>query len=326
MIRGLDTNGPGSGANIGATQTPSDTPKRDICFPSDLPSGESIIFKDSSFFRRNGSTSVLPSPSDILAEAHRRGVVNEHNPPPIHYPLLGLTIKYGRTVSITEGQCLWALRRLPGNIVPAPEVYGWETEGGFSYIYMEHIPGVPLSDRWDSLSETDKRSICCQLRGIVARFRAIQPDGERFIGSVTRQALLDVAFTDSASPPVGPFPSVASFHDLFVKLPRPHKCDPNDPPHPFRGNLPDEVPIVFTHGDLHRSNVIISSPEEGGRPFVKSIIDWGQAGWYPSYWEYCKARWTADWTEEWVTIFIPLFLDSFDCYKYWDYFLLSMGV
>ncbi|KAL2142341.1 hypothetical protein VTI28DRAFT_1233 [Corynascus sepedonium] len=24
---------------------------------------------------------------------------------------------------------------------------------------------------------------------------------------------------------------------------------------------------------------------------VAAIIDWAQAGWYPSYWEWCKAKW-----------------------------------
>ncbi|CAE6426703.1 unnamed protein product [Rhizoctonia solani] len=278
-------------AKLEATKAPSTTQLYSLFLPSALPSGETVTFKNSSFFRRNGPTSMLPSPSDILAEAYRRGVVKKINPPPVHYPSLGLTVKYGYRVSSSEGQCLWAFKRLPGNVVPVPEVYGWTTQAGFTFIYMELISGETLSDRWDSLSGSDKRDICGQLRAIVTHIRNIpQPYGDKFIGTICRQPLLDLTFTSSGSPPVGPFTNVTAFHDLLTRLPHPENHDPSDPPHPFRKNLPDDVPIVFTHGDLHRSNVIISSRSEGGSPRVLSLIDWGQSGWYPSYWEFCKAR------------------------------------
>ena len=54
-----------------------------------------------------------------------------------------------------------------------------------------------------------------------------------------------------------------------------------------RIEIRDEIPIVFTHGDLLAPNTILTP---GPNPKVAAIIDWGQAGWYPAYWEYCKAR------------------------------------
>ncbi|CAE7094742.1 unnamed protein product [Rhizoctonia solani] len=296
-------------------------------FPADLPFGRSAIFKDSSFFHLNGPDSVLPSPVEVVAEARRRGMETEFHPRPLHYPSLGLTVKYGRNVSTAEGQCLWAVRQSLGDTVPVPEVYGWTVEADVSYIYMEYIPGDTLIYRWGSLSESEKQDICGQLRMMVDSLRSLkQPNGEKFIGTISREPLLDHAFTTSSAPPMGPFASVEEFHDLFAKLPRPYNRDPSDPPHPFRVHLPDDVPIVFTHADLHRGNIIISPPTEGERPRVKAIVDWGQSGWYPSYWEHCKALWTGSPTEEWNTIYIPLFVDPFDRYDYWDYFLLSMGV
>ena len=47
-----------------------------------------------------------------------------------------------------------------------------------------------------------------------------------------------------------------------------------------------EVSIISTHNDLVPHNIILSP---GPNPTVAAIIDWGQAGWYPAYWEYCKA-------------------------------------
>jgi len=72
---------------------------------------------------------------------------------------------------------------------------------------------------------------------------------------------------------------------------------------------------------------MITPPLEGRNPRVLAIIDWYQSGWLPSYWEYNKTLWTADIGGEWETEYIPLFVDGGDdVYKYWDYFMLKMGV
>ncbi|KAN0077622.1 hypothetical protein V8E54_005926, partial [Elaphomyces granulatus] len=65
---------------------------------------------------------------------------------------------------------------------------------------------------------------------------------------------------------------------------------------PWEPYLPDDEAIALTHGDLHRANILISST---GPPLVVTIVDWAQAGWYPAYWEYCKACHTASYTDEW---------------------------
>jgi hypothetical protein len=129
----------------------------------------------------------------------------------------------------------------------------------------------------------------------------------------------------------GPFPSVAAFHVYLVRSGHisagsmvrymPHHIFPN------------EVPIVFTHGGLHPRNIIVSA---GPYPRVVSILGWEQAGWYPAYWELCKARWEfssrgklGDWEAE----YLPRILDVEElrseicgwnvgplC-QYWDYFV-----
>jgi hypothetical protein len=43
-------------------------------------------------------------------------------------------------------------------------------------------------------------------------------------------------------------------------------------------------------------------------PCILAIVDWGQSGWYPDYWEYCKALYTSSYTEEWRNEWIPKFL------------------
>lgn len=57
----------------------------------------------------------------------------------------------------------------------------------------------------------------------------------------------------------------------------------------YRPNLPDDCSIRFAHGDLHRSNILIKRTP-GGLPEIAGIVDWEMSGWYPAYWDYCKAR------------------------------------
>jgi len=38
-------------------------------------------------------------------------------------------------------------------------------------------------------------------------------------------------------------------------------------------------------------------------------MDWAHVGWYPDYWEYCKACYTSWYGEEWHSQWIPKFLD-----------------
>lgn len=143
------------------------------------------------------------------------------------------------------------------------------------------------------------------------------------LGHVGRQPLLDVIFTSSCSPTAGPFSKVPDFHDWFTSTFGASASEQNRSPHPYRAFLPDDVTIVFTHADLHPSNIILST---GPYPRVLSIIDWHQSGWYPDYWEYCKARWTSWIGEEWESNYLPIFLDRRDFYDYWDYFVLARGV
>lgn len=68
-----------------------------------------------------------------------------------------------------------------------------------------------------------------------------------------------------------------------------------------------------------------------------AIIDWAQAGWYPHYWEYSKARRveldprciSPETQEEWRMKYLPLVMDVVDeeAYYYpWLQFVLSKGI
>lgn len=289
-----------------------------------LPSDSSVVFKESTYFSENGPNSSLPSPATVRATQKARHLSRSMT---VRFEDLKLVVKYGREITIAEALCLWAIRRLLPDQVPVPEVYGWCEDGGEFFIYMELIQGETLENKWKSLSKPERIDVCSQLRVMLSELRSLKQDPEnQFLGHVNRQPLLDIMFTDETKPLAGPFSSVKEFHDWLSFLTKRglemHWPDPSLIPDPFRDSLPDNSPITFTHADLHPSNILVTSDA----PYrVVAIIDWHQSGWYPDYWEYCKATYTAEYNGEWNTQYIPRFVDIPECYDAWSFYAQSFG-
>ncbi|KAH7150465.1 kinase-like domain-containing protein [Dactylonectria estremocensis] len=290
-------------------------------------STETTVLYQSSFFKQFPKQTGLPPVSEIRRIACQADPVRAQRlgrPPPVAMPSLGLLVKYGAEVSVAEAQCLMMVRERCR--VPVPEVYGWCHHEGQAFIYMEFVPGTALEQRWDTLSEGERTVVCEELGGMVREWRGLTRPGEpdTLIGHVGKQPLLDTIFTSTSSPTAGPFHGVSEFHDWFTSTTGPADTCGKKTPHPYRTFLPDEVPVVFTHGDLHPSNIIISP---GPNPKIAAVVDWQQAGWYPAYWEYCKARWTTSIGDEWEREYLPQFVERCKdtVYDYWDYFVLSRG-
>ncbi|KAF2123946.1 kinase-like protein [Dothidotthia symphoricarpi CBS 119687] len=290
-----------------------------------FPYSEKVIFQDSYFFQKPHAPTSLPSPAEVREnqsmDPHARNI---RRPRPVRFPSMGLLVKYGTEITIAEAQCLLFIRRTL-QTVPVPEVYGWCKDDNQVFIYMELMDGNTLEKSWEIMVEDDRLAICQQLRHMIDAWRSLENSYDPpFIGHVGKQPLLDIIFTDTCSQTAGPFSSVTEFHNWFTSTFGPNRdMDVEDiSTHPYRSFIPDDFPIVFTHGDLHPSNIIVSL---GPNPRVVAIVDWHQSGWYPSYWEYCKARWTSWIGKEWEANYLPLLLDRHDCYDYWDYFVLARG-
>ena len=110
---------------------------------------------------------------------------------------------------------------------------------------------------------------------------------------MNRGPLGDVIFTNGVLPRAGPFSSVPEFHDwLSAMVKRPSLLHRPGVPlfeiyDPYRQMVPDDSSITFTHADLNPVNIMVSKDSPCR---VLAIIDWQQSGWYPAYWEYCKAE------------------------------------
>ncbi|EGE05001.1 phosphotransferase enzyme family protein [Trichophyton equinum CBS 127.97] len=298
-----------------------------------LPSVESATFLESSFFSRNSPEAALPSPANVREQSAIQNptshVGGDYGFKPVRYEHLGLIVKFGRApeVTVAEGQLLWALRRtLP--TVPVPEVYGWTHDNGQVFIYMELIKGVTLEQRWQYLGPAERVAICEQLRDIILDYRRLRhAPGDFFLGHINREPLGDVIFTNARLPPAGPFNSVVQLHDWLTMAIKtrirplwPGK-ELSEIPDPYRSRLPDDAKVVFTHSDLHPSNIMVSETSNK----IIAVIDWRQSGWYPDYWEFCKAEYTAEVYGEWMNTYIPIFLKEPECLEAWEFYPRFFG-
>ncbi|KAL2070322.1 hypothetical protein VTL71DRAFT_13348 [Oculimacula yallundae] len=286
-----------------------------LLLPDKLPSADNITFLETSFFTKHRE--LLPTPAEVREAA---GPISKiFRPPPVSFPSMNLIVKYGRSITKAEGQCLWAVHRLCPN-VPVPEVYGWCQDGGETFIYTQLIGGATLEHEWPGMDVEEKYEICTQLHGMLNELRQLRQDpSDQFIGTINRQPVQDVIFEHKH---FEVFSDVTSFHDWFSGVVMSH-MDLSDPDR-WRPGLLDEVPIVFTHADLHRSNIMMTW-DANGKPRVAGIVDWHQSGWYPACWEFYKTRHTARESEQWEIDFILEFLQSYRGYISWDYFALKRG-
>lgn len=161
---------------------------------------------------------------------------------------------------------------------------------------------------------------------MVKMFRALEQDaGDQYIGKFTGKKLKIPKLTYSHS--IDSLGKQQS-KDIFLKH-YPNVAGPfcgSNAVEQFHSacdmETSDNTPIVFTHNDLLPPNIMISP---GPNPKVAAIVDWTQSGWYPAYWEYCKARrirlnpmYFDDVSrEEWQTTYLPMILEPVDnesCY------------
>lgn len=155
---------------------------------ANIPSDPTVFFEDSSFFRKFGTRCIsLPNLSEVLAksmeqnsqEAHRRP-----NPPPVFFESIRLAVKFGRdgTVSICEGQNMWAIRRLLPR-VPVPEIYGWSTEDGYVLLYMEMIKGPTVETCWPTMIDDERQGFWRSLQTKISELRTLtQESPDPFLG------------------------------------------------------------------------------------------------------------------------------------------------
>jgi hypothetical protein len=283
---------------------------------------------------RRGST--LPRPLEIRALNKNNPnpfAENFNRPPPVSISSLGLFVKYGGDVTVTETQTPVGLRSRLNGSVPISEVYGWAVDNGQTFVYMELVEGVALNEVWGQLGEPDRLGICEELRAMIQAWRGLKQLEDppyigklnilmlhrfiltRFVGSWGRQPINCIFITERPEL-LGPFQgqdAVQQLHELYQL------------------DIRNNEAIVFTHNDITPPNIMVTRDPT---PRVAAIVDWTQSGWYPAYWEYCKAKqvgltpemMSSELQDEWREKYVPKLIDEVDnesVYYPWLYFTLS---
>lgn len=101
-------------------------------------------------------------------------------------PSLGLLVKYGADVTISETRTQILLRDHLQDQVPIPEVFGWAEDTGQRFIYMSLIEGETLQERWGTMNEVERRAVCDELSYMVKAWRALKQDWDgRYVGELS---------------------------------------------------------------------------------------------------------------------------------------------
>lgn len=207
--------------------------------------------------------------------------------------LLGnrICVKYDSSLSLADAATLQFVAQYTS--VPVPKVYCAFERKGKVYIVMEWIRGEVLANALFHRSEKSKAEITLQLQRMLAELRNLPHPEGLGIANVTGGSLSDHRLPGN-NPRFGPCRTIEDFHrhlregidhsELYPEI--------NQLAEKHKGTWP----ICFTHGDLHGCNIVVRGDK------VVGIVDWDTAGWYPSYWEYTAACYTAAVNESWPTI------------------------
>ena len=198
-------------------------------------------------------------------------------------------------------------------------------QNGILYLVMQLLPGQNLRDIWDSPLETEKGSICDQLRNAFTKVRSVPSPG--IFGSVTGGPIPHRFFDwmDQDSHIVGPFESSIDFHrGMALHLRKQYELNDRRPwssewfERQLIRTLADQQ-IILTHCDLIRQNILVQeqTDNDGNGQWwfqLTGIVDWELSGWYPKYWEYAAyfvdGLWEGDWEHRFESIIDPYPLEA----------------
>lgn len=120
------------------------------------------------------STLVLPEGARKMPGADNTGVYIIDN--------TGQVLKAGSSVRLSETEAMRFVSRMTD--VPVPDVHESYISRGKGYIFMDRVPGRPLSEIWEDLSQAHKDSLVNQLREIFKKLGSLRGD---FFGALWNQ-------------------------------------------------------------------------------------------------------------------------------------------
>lgn len=200
-------------------------------------------------------------------------------------------VKTGRIVRMSEAEAMRFV--LQNTTVPVPQVHEAYRDPDTEHvvIVMDFVEGQSLDEAWETYSNTERESVVDQLKDYMSQLRACKG---QYIGCVDGTACQDQWFY-SEEEQYGPYNTEEAFNDEIIALMKKHGG-----PYTFVdwrcsvwSNIMKDHEFVLTHNDLDPRNILVQGSK------VVAILDWEFAGYYPEYWEYCKAVSCPDWEHPW---------------------------
>jgi hypothetical protein len=151
---------------------------------------------------------------------------------------------------------------------------------GRVYLIQQYIPGRVLHDAWPSFGWWNRFCVALTLRYYIHQLRRLSRRLEPLPGpgppSINGEAQMCTGrlFTSDGSGPFSSYHEMARWYQNRLLAMQRFRKEYFDTA-PFDSN----APLVFTHMDLHLRNMILG---DDGQLW---IIDWADAGWYPSWFE-----------------------------------------
>ena len=166
--------------------------------------------------------------------------------------------------------------------IPVPRVIDVFEFKGETYLVQEFIDGHVLEDVWLKLTPDQQTSAVDQLKDYLDQLRALKPTEPGKVQAVDGRGLTDRRVSRGGE--WGPFNTHEEFGDFSFRGLVKHNLEK----YPDARELYAKVEgrkwkTVFAHGDFGPHNVLWKD----GR--IVAVIDWEFAGWFPEYWDYCRA-------------------------------------
>ncbi|OAA38530.1 Protein kinase-like domain protein [Cordyceps fumosorosea ARSEF 2679] len=199
-------------------------------------------------------------------------------------------VKTGRIVRMAEAETMKFV--LDNTSIPVPKVHNAYVDEmtGHVVIIMDFVEGQSLDEAWVAYTEDERRSVIAQLQDHMSQLRSFKGS---FIGCIDGTPCQDQYFY-SEKENYGPYQTEQEFNQGIIDVMR------KQGPYTFtewRCDVWEDVmknhEIVLTHNDFDPRNILVRGAK------VVAILDWEFSGFYPEYWEYCKAVSCPDWEHPW---------------------------
>jgi hypothetical protein len=206
-------------------------------------------------------------------------------------------VKITSRVHSTEADALRYLSSTRLNL-PIPRFIASFVDDGATYTIMTRLPGIIVSEagRDGLLCPVLQQTIMSEVSSMLEQLATLRPPPHlvgKIMASASGHDLPDGTFFFEER--CGPFSSHA---ELWTHMGEFGQDEYETEVDAATRSIMDADPIRFVHADLRMYNVLI---HEG---HVSGIIDWEDAGWFPSSWQVHTMRWArmgchAFWLRHW---------------------------